>query len=227
MNCVIIDDDEIARKTLEICVKRTDFLQLEGSFSHVSEALSYLKSHKPDLIFLDIEMPEISGLDFMKNFHTSAQIIVVSSKTNYAFEAFDFNVTDYLAKPPDYARFLKAVMKVAEKAEKLQTSDGNDIYIRKDNRLVKLNTKDIIWIEALADYVIIQCDNNQRHTMTATMKLMEDKLPKNEFVRIHRSYIIRLNKIKEIEENTVSIGGRLLPVSRSYKENLFKRLNRI
>lgn len=228
MNCVIIDDDEMARRTIEMCVKRTDFLTLAGSFEHVSEAVGYIAKNKVDLIFLDIEMPEISGIDFMRNFSTLAQIIVISGKANYAIDAFDFNVTDYLVKPPEYARFLKAVTKAAGNSALSPAPVASDgIFIKKDSRLVKLNVKDIVWVEALADYVIIHCDNNLRHTMSATMKLMEDKLPKNDFVRIHRSYIIRLDKIREIEENTVAVGDKLLPISRSYKDNLYKRLNLI
>jgi DNA-binding LytR/AlgR family response regulator len=227
MNCVIIDDDELARRTLEICIRRTDFLKLVGSFSRVSDAVAFMAKNKPELIFLDIEMPDINGIDFMRNFSTAGvQIVIVSSKTDYAIDAFDFDVTDYLVKPPVYARFLKAAMKAAGAySTPAPASDG--IFIKKDARLVKLNAKDILWVEALADYVIIHCDKNQRHTMAATMKLMEDKLPKSEFVRIHRSYIVRVDKIREIEDNTLIIGDKLLPISRGYKDNLYKRLNLI
>jgi DNA-binding LytR/AlgR family response regulator len=171
----------------------------------------------------------MNGMEFLKNFKTSAQIIIVSGKKEYAAEAFDFNVTDYIVKPIEYARFLKAVIKASEIKMNLQVSqtENDDIFIKKDNRLIKLNAKDIVWIEALADYVNIYCQNNERHTLLATMKLMEDKLKKTDFARIHRSYIIRLDKIKEIEENSVSLNGKILPISRGYKDNLYKKLNLI
>lgn len=227
MDCLIIDDDEISRKTIEMCIKRTDFLNLSGSFPQVTDALNFIANNKIDLIFLDIEMPEITGIDFMRNFSIPAQVIVVSAKTEYAAEAFDFNVTDYLVKPIEYPRFLKASMKASTIANNVQVlkHGSDDVFIKKDNKLIKLNSQTILWVEALADYVTINCENNQRHTLLATMKLMEDKLPKNEFVRIHRSYIIRLDKIREIEENSVSVAGKTLTISRGYKDNLFKRLN--
>ena len=229
MKCILIDDDEISIKTMEMCVKRTDFLELSGSFSNAADALGFLSSNKVDLIFLDIEMPEINGLDFLKNFKSNSQIIVVSGKKEYAADAFDFNVTDYLVKPVEYSRFLKAAIKANEINTNLEVSqtDSDDLFIKKENRLIKLSAKEIVWIEALADYVNIYCANNERHTLLATMKLMEDKLKKSDFARIHRSYIIRLDKIKEIEENSVSVNGKLLPISRGYKDNLYKKLNLI
>jgi DNA-binding LytR/AlgR family response regulator len=229
MNCLVIDDEEIPRRAIEMCIQRTDFLDLSASFSNVNEAIKFISTNKVDLIFLDIEMPEMNGMEFLKNFKTSAQIIIVSGKKEYAAEAFDFNVTDYIVKPIEYARFLKAVIKASEIKMNLQVSqtENDDIFIKKDNRLIKLNAKDIVWIEALADYVNIYCQNNERHTLLATMKLMEDKLKKTDFARIHRSYIIRLDKIKEIEENSVSLNGKILPISRGYKDNLYKKLNLI
>lgn len=229
MNCIIVDDDELSRKSIEMCVSRTDFLQLSGSFSGAQSALNFIATNKCDLIFLDVEMPDINGMEFLKNFKSQAQIIIVSGKKEYAAEAFDFNVTDYIVKPVEYARFLKAVIRATELKTNLQVSqnESDDIFIKKDSRLIKLDAKDIVWIEALADYVNIYCANGERHTLLATMKLMEDKLKKSDFSRVHRSFIIRLDKIKQIEENSVSVGGKVLPISRGYKDNLFKKLNLI
>lgn len=229
MHCLVIDDEEISRKSLEMCISRTDFLELGGAFSNSNEALQYLAGNKTDLIFLDIEMPEINGLEFLKNFKNNAQIIVVSGKKDYAAEAYDFNVTDYIVKPVEYSRFLRSAMKASEIKMSLQApqTGNDDIFIKKDNRLVKLSAKDIVWIEALADYVNIYCVNNDRHTLLSTMKSMEDKLKRSDFARIHRSYIIRLDKIKEIEENSVTVHNKVLPISRGYKDNLFNRLNLI
>lgn len=212
-----------------MCIEKTDFLHLAASVSSAEEAVKAIEENKIQLIFLDIEMPTMSGLDFLKTVKTTAQIVVVSGKKEYAADAFDYNVTDYLVKPVDYERFLKAAFKANEISVNLQVGPNGkgDFFIKKDSRLLRLNPADILWIEALADYVTIHVGLTERHTILATMKSMEDKLPKSDFVRIHRSYIIRLDKIKEIEENSVSIDGKHLPISRSYKENLFKRLNLI
>lgn len=229
MNCLVIDDEDVPRRALEMCIQRTDFLNLVASFSNLNDAIKFISANKVDLIFLDIVMPEMNGIEFLKYFKSSAQIIIVSGKKEYAAEAFDFNVTDYIVKPIEYARFLKAAVKASEIKTNLQVSqnDTDDIFIKKESRLIKISARDIVWVEALADYVNIYCANNERHTLLATMKLMEDKLKKTDFARIHRSYIIRLDKIKEIEENSVSINGKTLPISRGYKDNLFKKLNLI
>jgi DNA-binding LytR/AlgR family response regulator len=218
MTCLIIDDDEIALKTIRHCVERTDFLTLDSACQSVMEAIPILKSRKIDLILLDIEMPNLTGMDFMKSFPTQSQIIIISGKKDYAAESYDYNVTDYI---------VKAVMKVKEIDQSLlssETKDGN-LFLKKDSRLIKIHSEDIIWVEAMADYATIHCKNGERHTICSTMKSVEGKLNQTEFARIHRSYIIRLDQIKEIEENSVSIGGQVLPVSRGYKDLFMSRLN--
>lgn len=228
MDCLIIDDDEIARRTVQHCVERTDFLQLIGSCASVPDALKIIREKKIDLIFLDVEMPEMTGIDFLRTFKEIPQIILITGKKEYAAEAFDYEVTDFLLKPVDYPRFLKAAMKALNIQNGMQVNHENgedSIFIKKDgNRLVRLPAKDILWIEALADYVNIHTQD-ARHTVLATMKSIEAKLPSKDFIRIHRSYIIRLDKVSEIEENSVIIAGKVLPVSRSHKDDLFKRLN--
>jgi DNA-binding LytR/AlgR family response regulator len=230
MNCLIIDDDVISRKSIQLCVERTDSLTLAGNCASIKEALKVMKKHAVDLIFLDIEMPEISGIDFIKNFQFGGQIIIISSKKDYAAESYDYNVTDYIVKPLEYARFLKAVMKAQDIQGNVMVNnaDSDDIFIKKDSRLIKLSAKDIIWVEALADYVNIHMENSVRHTVLSTMKSIEDKLSKKDFVRIHRSYLIRLDKIKSIEENAVALPDKVvLPISRSHKDDLLTRLKLI
>ena len=158
------------------------------------------------------------------------QIIIISVKKEYAAEAYDFNVTDYIVKPVEYARFLKAVMKANDILTSLtvNTTGNDDIFIKKDSRLIKLSAKNIVWVEALADYVNIHLENNERHTVLSTMKSIEDKLSGKDFVRIHRSYLIRLDKIKSIEENAVVLPDKvILPISRGYKDDLYARLKLI
>ena len=227
MNCLIIDDDEIARRSVQHCVERTDFLQLAGVCSSIPEALKIIREKKIDLIFLDVEMPEMTGLDFLRTFKDIPQIILITGKKEYAAEAFDYEVTDFLLKPIEYARFLKASMKAQQIAQNM-SGDGDvgedGLFIKKEgSRLIRITAKDILYVEALADYVNIHTSEG-RHTLLATMKSIESKLPSKDFIRIHRSYIVRIDKISEIEENSVNIGGKSLPVSRSHKEDLFKRL---
>jgi DNA-binding LytR/AlgR family response regulator len=228
MNCIIVDDDELSRLALKQCVERTENLNLNAVCANAAEALNIIRSQKIDLIFLDIEMPEMSGLEFIRNFHDLPQIIFVTINKEYGAEAFDYNVTDFLVKPVEYSRFLKGVDKAREINETLQVSNegATDIFIKKDSRLIKIDVKDINWIEALADYVNIYTING-RYTVLSTMKSIEQKLPQKEFARVHRSYIIRLDKIREIEDNAVNINEQIIPISRSYKDNLMKRLNLI
>lgn len=225
MNCLIVDDDPVAQKSLEHCINRTEGLTLVATCSNAADALKAIKSNAIDLIFLDVEMPEMSGLDFLRTFKDVPQIILVTGKKEYAAEAFDYDVTDFLLKPFDYARFLKAVDKAQQISGSMQVGDGDEggIFIKKESRLVRLPAGSILYVEALADYVNIYTADG-RHTVLATMKSVESKLPQKEFVRIHRSFIIRLDKIEEIEENAVKIGGKVLPISRSHKEDLFRRL---
>lgn len=227
MNCLIIDDDEIARLSVQHCVERTDFLQLAGSCASVPEALKIIREKKIDLIFLDVEMPEMSGIDFMRTFKEIPQIILITGKKEYAAEAFDYEVTDFLLKPVDYPRFLKAASKAQTIHSNMQvgSEEAEDVlFVKKEgSRLVRLISSDILYVEALADYVNIHTKEG-RHTLLATMKSIEAKLPSKDFIRIHRSFIVRLDKISEIEENSVVIEGKILPVSRSHKDDLFRRL---
>jgi DNA-binding LytR/AlgR family response regulator len=225
ITCLIVDDDEIARRSVQHAVERTDFLKLVGTCASVPEAMKIIRENKVDLVFLDVEMPEMSGMDFLRTFKEIPQIILITGKKEYAAEAFDYDVTDFLLKPVEYARFLKAALKAQTIRDSMEVKDGEDaLFIKKDgNRLVRLPAKEILFVEALADYVNIHT-RDARHTVLATMKSIEAKLPSKDFIRIHRSYIVRLDQVKEIEENAVRVDGKSLPVSRSHKEDLFKRL---
>jgi two-component system LytT family response regulator len=230
LNCLIIDDDEIARKSVEHCISKTAFLTLEASCSGVSQALEIIRTKSIDLIFLDVEMPEMSGMDFLRTFKDIPQIILITGKKEYAAQGFDYDVTDFLLKPLDYPRFLKAANKALQIHQSLEVKGENgedSLFIKKESsRFVRLTFREIQYIEALADYVNIYTAEG-RHTILSTMKAIETKLPSRDFMRIHRSFIIRLDRITEIEENAVTIAGKSIPISRSNKEDLFRRLNLI
>ena len=230
MKCIIVDDDLIALKLIKQLISKVPEIELVNEFTSAQEALDFINDkNKIDLIFLDIEMPQMSGLEFIRAQNHKAQIVLVSGHSGYAAEAFDYNVTDFLTKPLQFERFLKAVQKVKEIQENLRTSNRvnrtGDLYLKQGSRLVHINERDILYVEALADYVTVHCDSGEKFTILSTMKSIEHKLSSEDFVRIHRSYIIRLEKIKAIEDDTVSVGPIILPISRSQKPVLFDKLH--
>jgi len=225
MQCIVIDDDELSRFTINTFVEKTEGLQLSGSFPRAKEALECMHKNPVDLIFLDVEMPEMTGLEFLSSYENKAQVIMVTVNREYAADAFDFNVTDFLLKPVDYTRFIKSVDKARKINENLVPGENEkEVFIKKDNKLIRMPLDEIYYIEALADYVNIYTPGG-RHTILSTMKAIENKLPAGQFCRVHRSYIVRIDKIREIEDNTINILDRQIPVSRSYKDVLMEKLN--
>ena len=226
MKCLIVDDEHIARKIIEEFVRKTDFLESSGSCQNAIEAAKKIRDEKIDLIFLDVEMPEMSGLDLLKTMKEKPQIILITSKEKYAVEAFEFDVTDYIVKPPTYARFLKAVNKAVEKVAPISKQENTEgfIFAKVENRLVKIETAFINYIEANGDYATIST-TEKNYTIYSTMKSLEDKIKNDSFVRVHRSFIININKINDIEDNTLLINKKIIPIGASYKNVLMKRLN--
>ena len=229
MNCIVIDDDKVSRLLIEKYINKTDFLEFKGAYTSAVEALNSMQTdHDIDLIFLDIEMPEMSGVEFIKTLTNLPQVIVISAKDKYALEAIEYDVSDYLLKPISFSRFIKAVEKVHAKhkdtKEELTGKDG--IFIKSSSSsLVRLKYEDILWIEALENYVIINTFNN-KYTIHFTMKAIINKLPLKMFSRVHRSYIVNLTKIEMIEDNAIvmKVEGetKSIPIAKSYKEDLMK-----
>ncbi len=227
MNCIIVDDDVMSVKAAQLCAEKTDFLKVVGTFTNPLEAIRFIQGNKHiDVIFLDIEMPEMNGLELLRTFKDIPQIILMTGNKEYAVEAFDYDITDFLLKPLEYARFLKASLKAREIKEgvKISQRNTNDLFIKKDSQLIRINSKEIVYVEALADYVTIHTTSG-KYTILATMKSMESRLPENDFARIHRSYIIRLDRIKVIDDAIVFVEDKSLPISRTHRENLFNKLN--
>lgn len=236
MNCIIIDDDALATKIISEYIAKTDFLQLIKTFNDAVTAINYIEKAKEPIhiIFLDIELPEMSGIDFLNTLKKSdAQIIIISGKEKYAIKAFDYEVTDYLLKPITYARFYKAVNRALSKIENLsvakkELNNNYEFFIKKSANLIKLNTRDICYIEALENYVTIHTDT-EKHTIHFTMKGIVDKLPQDLFKRVHRSYIVNIDRVLGMEENLliIKVGNqkKYIPVGKMYKENLIKALN--
>ena len=230
MNCIIIDDDKLSRRVIEEFVNKTEGLHLLHSFSTAVEAVNKFKNDEEvHLIFLDIEMPEMSGIDFLNSLTNLPQVVIISSKEKYALEAFEYDVTDYILKPPAYSRFYKAVTKAMDRFNKSRIEGTSDeIFIKKSSSLVRLKYADILWIEALENYVIFNTFS-EKYTIHFTMKAIEKKLPPNRFTRVHRSYIVNTSKIDIIQDNSVLIktenGNKSIPIGKSYKEKLLGDIN--
>lgn len=228
MRCIIVDDDPIQRQLLESYVGELDSLQLAGSYENATAALKGLRDQDVDLIFLDVEMPMMSGLDFLSTLTNPPQVILVTAHEKYAMSAFDFNVTDFLKKPIEFARFLKAVNKVLDTKKSGDTPvnqvEDFDMFVKDGTQLVKINTSDIFFINALSDYVKI-VTSKKEYAILYTMKSLSDQLPVKRFMRVHRSFIVRLDKIDRIADHVIEIGKHSIPVSKSYRDELYERLN--
>jgi DNA-binding LytR/AlgR family response regulator len=232
MNCIVVDDDSVSRLLIEKYVKKTDFLDFKGAYTSAIEALNAMKTDNDiDLIFLDIEMPEMSGVEFIQTLQNLPQVIVISAKDKYALEAIEYDVTDYLLKPISFSRFLKAVEKASKKHKEFQEQlTGKDgIFIKSSSSsLIRLKYEEILWVEALENYVIINTYNN-KFTIHFTMKAIMGKLPMKLFTRVHRSYIVNLAKIEMIEDNAIlmKVKGetKSIPIAKSYKDDLMNNIN--
>lgn len=230
MDCIIIDDDATARLiTRKLCLKSEQINVLE-EFSSAIDAIKYLNTTRVDLIYLDIHMPTFSGFDFIQTLKNSPRIILTTSDKNLALEAFEYkNVVDYLVKPITKERFTKSLEKLdslsaQEKSNTKEKNTSDFIYVNVDKRLVKVNIPSIYLIEAKGDYINIKTDE-KNYIVHSTLKKIEDKLPSNSFFKVHRSFIINIKEIIDIEDNTVLIRKDVVPVSRANKSELMKKLN--
>ncbi|MDX6745786.1 LytTR family DNA-binding domain-containing protein [Polaribacter sp. PL03] len=230
MNCIIIDDDASARLIIRQLCKNTE-LVIKEEFSSAIEAIKYLNSNSIDVAFLDIHMPTFSGFDFIKTLKTPLKVILTTSDKNFALEAFEFNcVVDYLLKPIGIERFQKSIDKLSSLSsvnllvENEEVENKDFIFVNIDKRLVKINIPEILLIEARGDYISIRTDQKS-YVVHSTLKKIDKKLPSDLFLRIHRSYIINTTEIIDIEDNSVLIKKHVIPISRSHKTELIKRLN--
>lgn len=226
IRCLIVDDDSMTLKIMENLVNQTDGLVCVATCSDAIQASNALKSEEIDLLFLDVEMPQMTGLELVESLHNKPRIVLVTSKEKYAASAFDLDVTDYIVKPVEYPRFLKAVNKVSElmKQEQEITANAEKLFVKVDSQLVGLNLDDILMVEAMADYVRIVV-TDKRYTVYSSMKGLIAKLPPAKFMRVHRSFIVNVNRIDRIEDNTLVVGSNLIPVGVTYQKTLMARLN--
>jgi DNA-binding LytR/AlgR family response regulator len=229
MNCIIVDDNPMARMAMKKLVEQVRDLSIVGECDNAMDAYNIVNRTPADLLLLDIEMPEMTGIELTKNLgKKSPFIIFTTGKTDYAVDAFELNVVDYLVKPIAPARFVKAIERVKEAMEsnkqQMEISDKEFVFIKDNGVLKKINAEDILYLEAMGDYVKI-FTSQKFHIVHATLKSIEEKLPPLKFMRVHRSYIVALNKIDFIEEGTININSTAIPVADAYKNLLNSRLN--
>lgn len=232
MKCIIIDDEKMARVIARtLCNEFSDLIVVE-EFANAIQAIKFLNENSVDLIFLDLHMPDFNGLDFIKTLKDPPKIILTTSDPSFAIEAFEYDfIVDYLLKPLELNRFKKAIEKAQKKSLSTASSptkkakeSENDFFVNIDRRLIKIDLSSIYIIEAKGDYIHIKTDD-KNYTVHSTLKKIEEKLPESLFLKVHRSYIINIKKIIDIEDNSVLIKRDVVPVSRSKRPELMKRLD--
>ena len=238
--CIIVEDIQIAADFLRKFCEKSDLVEVKGHFLNVADALEFLDREKVDLLFLDVEMPGATGFDLLDSLTYSPKIILTTSKTEYAFDAFQYHVNDYLKKPFTYKRFLEAIQKLQQQTQArepapapiaqqtvINTAQGSDtdfLFIKAEDKLVKIKKDDILFLESMRDYVKFVTPAKSYITYS-TLKNMEEKLIGPIFLKVHRSYIVNINKIDDIRGNTIYLLGNQIPIGKGHKVEVAARLN--
>jgi DNA-binding LytR/AlgR family response regulator len=230
LNCIIIDDEPLARKGLKEYIADIEFLQLAGEFDNPLKATGVISNGDVQLLFLDIQLPKITGIDFFKTLQHAPPVIFTTAYPQYALDGFELNALDYLVKPISFDRFFKAALKAKEYYE-VREKNRNDapaisagyFFIKADNKLVKLFYDDILFVEALQNYVVIHT-KEKKYITYLTFKSVEEYLPVDRFIKTHKSYIISAGKTDSIEGNNIRIGSHDVPISRNMKEEVMEKL---
>lgn len=229
MNCLIIDDNKIARTTMKQLASQVNDLVVAGECASAMDAYNFLQNEPVDLLLLDIEMPGMTGLELTRNLGSNRPVIIfTTSKKEYAVEAFELNVADYILKPVTPARFLQAIEKAKEilesNKEEIKYTDEEFLFIRDSNIIRRLKITDILYAEAMGDYVKLHVDK-KFYAIHTTLKAVEERLTAAKFIRVHRSYVVAVNKIDSLRDGTIIIGDKSIPVADAYRAVLNKRMN--
>ena len=231
MKCIIIDDEPLAREVMKMNINEVPTLELVGEFDDAIKANEYIQENEVDLMFLDIEMPGVSGLDFLKNLPSPPYVILATAYPQYAAEAYELDVVDYLVKPIKLDRFIKAVNKVEEiislskQTTMLESIESDFIFVKSDRKYVKIRFEEIFFIEGLKDYVIVHAVHGKYMT-AMNVKTIHNKLPEEIFFRTSKSYIINVGHIKEIDGNDVIVADNKIPIGRSYRDGFLEFVNK-
>ncbi len=233
LKTIAIDDEPLALKLVADYIQKTPFLELSGTFDNPLDAIDFLADTTVDLILVDIQMPDLTGTEFVRTLESGAKIIFTTAYEKYALEGFKLNALDYLLKPFSYEEFLKAVQK-ARKLCELETNavpsietNTQFLFLKSDYKIKRINFEDILYIEGLKDYIKIFLDNEEKPILSLnSLKMIEQKLPEERFMRIHRSFIVNLDKVETIERSRIVFGKNYIPVSDQYKEKFQEFINK-
>lgn len=225
LNCIIVEDEPLSSNFLKRFCEKSDKVTVKKQFSNALDALAYLKENETELIFLDVEMPGINGFQMLDNLSYFPKVIMTTSKTDYAYTAFEYNVTDFLKKPVIYDRFLEAINKVLESYNSMIShgDNKNDILIKSNGSYIRLVHDDILYIEGMGDYVKY-VTTEKTYIAHSTLRTAEETMGTENFMKVHRSYIVNVSKIKNFSDNTLTIEGASIPVSKSNKADLLDKL---
>ncbi len=235
IRCVIVDDKPLAIDILAEYVSKIPFLQLAYSSCNPLEALEYLRTNDADLIFLDIQMPELTGIQFMKILQGKCKVILTTAYSKYAMEGYEHDVIDYLLKPVSFERFYKAVEKarrvimqpisapVLPAKANVEEVTGEDLFIKSEYKIQRIPLNNILFIEAKQNYIAVATHDKQILSLQ-NIKAIEDKLPKHKFIRVHKSYIVAVNKIDVIEKSSIQIGKNIIPIGDAYRDTFFSKI---
>lgn len=235
LTCYVIDDEHLAQEILEKYIAKVSFLELKGSFINPLEAAEQMERDKPDLLFLDINMPDLDGLSFISMLNPKPMIILTTAYDQYALKAFDLEVKDYLLKPISFERFYKGVLRLYQESttqQQLEKGEGGAtanaepeyIFLKVGFRIQKIDVREILFVESMKDYLRIHTNNEKFMTLLSFARL-EELLPAKKFVRVHRSFMVAVDKINHIEKNRIRIADQVIPISNTYADAFFKMLN--
>jgi DNA-binding LytR/AlgR family response regulator len=224
IKCIITDDEPIARKGLQGYIDKIDFLELVGVCEDAIQLNSLLKQQPVDLLFLDIEMPYVTGIDFLKNTPQGPKVIFTTAYEQYAIKGYELDVLDYLLKPISFERFLKAANKAYDYFAGASTPQSNYLFIKTDNKLEKVNLNELLFVEAMENYVALYTADKKLITHS-TLKALQEKLPANQFIQPHKSYLVNIQCIQSIEGNILHVGGKFqIPISKYQKEEILEKI---
>ncbi len=225
INCIVIEDEPLALKKVSGYINRIDYLNLLSVFSNAIDAIGFLKTNATDLIFLDIRMKKLTGIQFLESLKSKPKIIITSAYDEYALKGYELNVSDYLLKPFTFDRFVKSVEKVyVDIIDKNLEQKPEYIFVKTEHRIEKVDLKNVLYIQGMKDYLQIVSEKKKIMTLQSFKNILEF-LPTKDFVRVHNSYIVSIDKIDSIERNRIKIGEKFIPITDSYKEGFYKLLN--
>ena len=227
LRAILVDDEAVNRSLIKKLSDDSAELELLGEFDNAVAANNFLQKTEVDLLLLDVEMPGMTGIEMVRNLKHKPAVVLITSKSDYAAEAFEIEVDDFIVKPPSLARLMKAITRVKDRLNQTKevVAESDFIFVKSNKKLVKVDYDSIVCCEATGDYVLLQLADGKHHIVYSTMSGLEEKLPSKKFLRVHRSFIVNLSQVSEVQDNVVVAGTKTIPVSNSYRSSLMERLN--